>query len=120
VSNAEKTSRKSRPRSLPRRENPRGAPDLREEAKLQILKLLLRIERLSLEINVAFGDEPSLPGLSPTCPANRRRFEAFLDEQLRVARLIHQLVDLYLTTFGPEEEGPSSDRGKESKIKMSG
>ena len=104
VSDAKRPSRKGRPRSLPRPENPDGELGASEEARLQVLRLLQRIERLALKLDVAFGGQPFLPGLSPTCPANRRRFEAFLDEQQKVSRLFHQVIELYLITCRVKEE----------------
>jgi hypothetical protein len=120
MTKAEKASRKGPPRRIPLHENPEGALDISEESRLRVMRLLQQIDRLALKIDVAFGGEPFLPGLSPTCPANRRRFEAFLDEQIRVARLIHQLRDLYRVNCAPKEEDRSSDRGNEPKSKTAG
>jgi hypothetical protein len=117
VSSAERVSGKGRPRSIPRCKNPKGVLDVQEEARLQVLRLLIEIENLRLKIDVAFGGEPFLPGLPPTCPANRRRFEVFLDEQIRASRLTHHLVALYLVTCLPKEEGPCSAPGNASESK---
>ena len=106
---AERASGKRPPRNISDR-NPKRVLDVKEEARRQALRLLLEIRDLALKIDVAFGGEPFLPGLSPTCPANRRRFEAFLDQQIRVARLIHTLVDLVICL--PKEESENRNERK--------
>ena len=85
--------------------------DALEKPRIQVLRLLQRLERLAQKIDAAFGDQPFLPNFSPTAPANRRRFDAYFSQQKKVAKLVHRAVELYMLTCGMKRDDKRAARG---------
>jgi len=71
-----------------------------QAARFQLLNLFARIERLGAQIDEAFGGQPFLPDVPPDAPANRRRFNTYLEELKQVTNLLAQAVELWLLTCG--------------------
>ena len=55
---------------------------------------------LGAQIDEAFGGQPFLPDVPPDAPANRRRFNTYLEELKQVTNLLGQAVELWLLTCG--------------------
>jgi hypothetical protein len=81
-------------------DGPHGAHKGLEAVRTQLLKLLMRIDRLSEQVDEAFAGQPFLPNLPPTAPANRRRFEAYLREHVQLTNLLCRALDLWIVTCG--------------------
>jgi hypothetical protein len=71
-----------------------------QAARLALVKLFGRIERMSQEIDLAFGGQPFLPDLPPTCPANRRRFNTFARQHEKVTQLLGYALELWSFACG--------------------
>ena len=71
-----------------------------QAVRFQLLNLFARIERLGAQIDEAFGGQPFLPDVPPDAPANRRRFNTYLEELKQVTNLLGQAVELWLLTCG--------------------
>ena len=71
-----------------------------QAARLQLLNLFARIERLGAQIDDAPGGQPFLPDMPPDAPANRRRFNTYLEELKQVTNLLGHAVELWLLTCG--------------------
>lgn len=71
-----------------------------QAARIQLLKLFERIERLGGQIDEAFGGNPFLPHVPPEAPANRRRFNAYFEEHRQLTRLFGRAVELWMLTCG--------------------
>ena len=80
------------------RAGPPGGYEGLEAVRKPLLKLFTRIDRLGEQIDEAFAGQPFLPDLPPTAPANRRRFEAFLREQVQLTNLLGRALDLWMVT----------------------
>jgi hypothetical protein len=63
-----------------------------------------RIERLGEQIDEAFAGQPFLPNLPPDAPANRRRFNTFLQEDKQVTKLLAHALELWMLTCGMKRE----------------
>ena len=70
------------------------------EARAQIIELLVRIQHLKNLSDHAFEGRIFLPNLAPDAPANRRRFDAYIEQQRQVLKLTGKAVDLWMTSFG--------------------
>jgi len=46
----------------------------------------VRVERLGQKVDEAFSGQPFFPDVSPTAPANRRRFNAYFELQKKVTK----------------------------------
>ena len=55
-----------------------------QAARVMLVKLFGRIERMHQKIDAAFCGQPFLQELSPTCPANVRRFNTYFREHQKV------------------------------------
>jgi hypothetical protein len=75
-----------------------------QAARDQLLTLFERIERLGGQIDEAFGGNPFLPDVPANSPANRGRFNAFLDEHRQLTRLFGRAVELWMLTCGMKRE----------------
>jgi hypothetical protein len=84
--------------------DPRVGLDALEAPRLQALRLLLRTERLAQKIDEAFGGQPFFLNLAPTAPANRRRFNAYIELHRKTAKLLFRAVELYQLTCGLKRE----------------
>ena len=78
--------------------------DALEAPRIQVLRLLVRIERLAQKIDEAFCGQPFLLNLPPTAPANRRRFNAYFEHHKKVTKLLSWAVELYMITCGMKPE----------------
>jgi len=85
-------------------ENKVGGLDGLQAARLPLVKLFGRIERLHEKIDEAFGGQPFLPNLPPDCPANRRRFNTFLSEHKKVTKLLGYTLELWSLACGLKRE----------------
>jgi len=85
-------------------ENKVGGLDGLQAARLPLVKLFGRIERLHEKIDEAFGGQPFLPNLPPDCPANRRRFNTFLGEHKKVTKLLGYALELWSLACGLKRE----------------
>jgi hypothetical protein len=98
-------SRENKPtRSLEIDENQPVGLETLDELRIQLLRLVKRIERLHDKIDEAFTGQPFLPRLPPDAPANRRRFNVYLSEHIRVQKLLSCAVDLYMVACGMKWE----------------
>jgi len=77
-----------------------GLPALR----YQLVKVFGRIDRLACQIDEAFAGQPFLPNLSADAPANRRRFNAYVEGQRKVIRWLGQAIELWMLTCGLKRE----------------
>jgi hypothetical protein len=75
-----------------------------QAARLAIVQLFGRILRLQETLVETFGGQPFLPNLSPTCPANRRRFNTYISEFTKLSRLLGYALDLWILTCGMKRE----------------
>ena len=75
-----------------------------QAARLALVKLFGRIERMHQEIDLAFCGQPFLPDLSATCPANRRRFNTFFRQHEKVAQLLGYALELWSFACGLKRE----------------
>jgi hypothetical protein len=75
-----------------------------QAARFAIAQLFGRILRLQEKIDEAFGGQPFLPNLSPTCPANLRRFNTYLREFTKVSGLLGYALELWSLTCGMKRE----------------
>jgi hypothetical protein len=75
-----------------------------QAARLQLLKLFARIERLGEQIDEAFAGRPFLPNLPADAPANRRRFNTFLQEHKQVTKLLGHALELWMLTCGMKRD----------------
>jgi hypothetical protein len=66
----------------------------------QLLKLFGRIERLDEQLDQAFGGQAFFPNLPPTCPANLRRFNTYVELRSEVTRLLEKGIELWMLTCG--------------------
>ena len=71
-----------------------------QAARLALVKLFGRIERMSQQIDLAFCGRPFLPDLPPTCPANRRRFNTFVRQHEKVTQLLGYALELWSFACG--------------------
>src|SRR2546425_5050333 len=85
-------------------ENKVGGLDGLQAARLPLVKLFGRIERLHEKIDEAFGGQPFRPNLPPDCPANRRRFNTFLSEHKKVTKLLGYALELWSLACGLKRE----------------
>jgi len=85
-------------------ENKVGGLDGLLAARITLVKLFGRIERMQQKIDEAFGGQPFLRELSPTCPANRRRFNTFSREHEKAAQLLGYAVELWSLACGLKRE----------------
>jgi hypothetical protein len=65
-----------------------------------LLHLFARIERLGGQIDQAFGGQAFFLNLPPLCPANRRRFHAYLECHCKMTRLLGEAIELWMLTCG--------------------
>lgn len=72
--------------------------------RYQLVKVFGRIDRLACHIDEAFGGRPFLPNLSADAPANRRRFNAYVEGQRKVIRWLGQAIELWMLTCGLKRE----------------
>jgi hypothetical protein len=75
-----------------------------QAARLALVKLFGRIERMHQKIDIAFCGQPFLQGLSPTCPANRRRFNTFVRQHEKVTQLFGYALELWSLACGLKRE----------------
>jgi hypothetical protein len=75
-----------------------------QAARLQLIKLFARIERFSEQVDEAFAGQLFLPNLPPDSPANRRRFNTFLQEHKQVTKLLAHAPELWMLTCGMKRE----------------
>jgi hypothetical protein len=69
-------------------------------ARPALLKLFGRIERLDEQIDQAFGGQAFNVNLSPVCPANLRRFNAYVECRSQAIRLLGKAIELWMLTCG--------------------
>jgi hypothetical protein len=69
-------------------------------ARFQLVKAFGRIERMGEQIDRAFAGQPFLPNVGPASPANRRRFNAYLEFHSKVTRLLEKAIELWMLTCG--------------------
>jgi hypothetical protein len=72
--------------------------------RYQLVKVFGRIDRLACKIDEAFAGQPFLPNLSADAPANRRRFNAYVEGQRKAIRLLGQAIELWMLTCGMKKE----------------
>jgi hypothetical protein len=72
--------------------------------RYQLVKVFGRIDRLACKIDEAFAGRPFLPNLSADAPANRRRFNAYVEGQRKAIRLLGQAIELWMLTCGMKRE----------------
>jgi hypothetical protein len=75
-----------------------------QAARLTLVKLFGRIERLQQKIDEAFCGTPFLLNLPPDCPANRRRFNMYFNEHRKATLLIGYALELWSFTCGMKRE----------------
>lgn len=75
-----------------------------QAARLALVRLFGRIERMHQQIDIAFGGQPFLPDLSATCPANRRRFNTFFRQHEKVTQLLGYALELWSFACGLKRE----------------
>ena len=68
--------------------------------RIQLVKLLHRIERFSADIDEAFAAQPLSPNLAPDSPANIRRCKAYLRLHKENTDLLGRALDLWMFSFG--------------------
>jgi len=73
-------------------------------AQCQLVKLFTRIERIFEQIDEAFAGEPFLPGIAPTAPLNRQRFNAYLEGHGRAMKLFGRAIELWMFACGMKRE----------------
>jgi len=78
--------------------------DASRAAQCQLLKLFVRIERIFEQIDEAFAGEPFLPGIAPTAPLNRQRFNAYLEGHGRAMKLFGRAIELWMFACGMKRE----------------
>jgi hypothetical protein len=69
-------------------------------ARFQLVKTFGRIELMGEQIDQAFGGQPFWRNLPPDCPANRRRFNAYLEFHSKLTRLLGKAIELWMLTCG--------------------
>jgi hypothetical protein len=69
-------------------------------ARPPLLRLFGEIQRIHYQISRAFGNQLFNLDLSPTCPANQRRFKAYMECRNEEARLLGRLIELWALTCG--------------------
>ena len=74
-----------------------------QAARLAVAQLFGRILRLQEQVDETFG-LPFLPSVSPTCPANRRRFNTYVSELTKLSRLMGYALELWCLTCGMKRE----------------
>jgi hypothetical protein len=67
-------------------------------ARIELVRVFGRLERLAKKIDQAFGGEPFLPDLAPDDPANLHRFYAFFNQHARVSRLLFRAIEAWMIT----------------------
>ena len=72
--------------------------------RFQLLKLVGRIERLHGQIAEAFAGQVFLPDVSPVARANRRRFNAYIEQQRQFTRLRGRAMELWMLACGMKRE----------------
>ena len=80
------------------------APSGLDRIRCSVIKLLMRIERLSAKIDIAFAGQPFMPNLPPDAPANLRRCKSYIRLHLRNTELLDRAIRLWMLTFGMKPE----------------
>jgi hypothetical protein len=68
--------------------------------RYQLLKVFGRIARMQEQIDTAFAGRAFWPDLSPMCPANIRRFDAFVGRQRETNKMMGRAIELWTLTCG--------------------
>jgi hypothetical protein len=68
--------------------------------RAQVMDLFARTERLGGQVDKAFGGQAFLPNVGPASPANRRRFNAYLECHKRLSALLFDALELWALTCG--------------------
>lgn len=92
-------------------------------ARLHIVKFFARIEYIAEKIDEAFVGQPFLPHMRADAPANRRRFNAYLEKHRQVSKLLHHAVELWMFSFGfaivRESKPPARKRTDKGRTRKS-
>ena len=75
-----------------------------QAARVMLVKLFGRIERMHQKIDAAFCGQPFLQELSPTCPANVRRFNTYFREHQKVTQLLGYALEMWSFACGLKRE----------------
>jgi hypothetical protein len=75
-----------------------------QAARLALIKVFGRIERLQEKIDEAFAGAPFLPNLRADCPANRRRFYTYCNEHSKAMQLLGYALELWSFACGLKRE----------------
>ena len=75
-----------------------------QAARVVLVKLFGRIERMHQKIDAAFCGQPFLQELSPTCPANVRRFNTYFREHQKVTQLLGYALEMWSFACGLKRE----------------
>jgi hypothetical protein len=75
-----------------------------QAGRLAIAQLFGRILRLQEKVGEAYGYQPFLQNVSATCPANRRRINAYLHDFREVLGLLSHALELWCLTCGMKRE----------------
>ena len=65
-----------------------------------LIEFFALLEHSAAAIDAAFAGEPFLPDLPPDAPANRRRFNAYLEQHRQVSKLLWRALELWRLSFG--------------------
>jgi len=104
------------PMGIPPRVMKKNFADL-SAARLHIVKFFARIEYIAEKIDEAFVGQPFLPHMRADAPANRRRFNAYLEQHRQVTKLLFKALELWRLSFRPTivTESKPPARGKEGQ-----
>jgi hypothetical protein len=75
-----------------------------QAARLALVKVFGRIERIAQKIDEAFSGAPFLLNLPPDCPANRRRFNTYFNEHRKTTQLLGYALELWGFACGLKRE----------------
>ena len=86
-------------------------------------KLFALIKQSHAVIDAAFAGQPFLRHLPPDAPANRRRFNSYLDQHRQVSKLLFDALELRRLSFGfgivREPKPPASKRTDKGRTRKS-
>jgi len=65
------------------------------EARIRIVQLLGRCDRLAQQVDAAFCGQAFIPDTPPDAPANVRRFDSYLQRHRKISRLLLDVLRLW-------------------------
>ena len=71
-------------------------------ARVLVVKSIGRCERLSLQVDEAFGGQLFFPDIRPDAPENVRRFNAYISRQWEISKLLLNALRLWQISYGAD------------------